>query len=109
MPPITGQQGTSIDSCPKTCQSLPAVCSRYKPVSSNVSRLVQEDGSEMLDAAAAAADTWTQSVGRQPGWLITRRQHHPDRVSCILRARRRSYQRRHRTGSGRRTSDWIQF
>jgi len=49
---------------------------RNKPSSADnisqhiISRLVDEDGSEMLDAEATAAGTWADS-GRQPGWIIT--------------------------------------
>jgi len=57
----------------------------------NVSRLVEEDGSEMLDAAAAAADTWAQSAGRQPDWLITCRQDHPHWVSLAIQGQSRSH------------------
>jgi len=45
----------------------------------------------MLDAAAAAADTWTESAGHPPGWLTTRRQDHPDRVSLAIQEQSRSH------------------
>ena len=63
----------------------------------------------MLDSAAAAAGTWTCSGRRQPGWIITRRQDHPHRVSSVVRARRSGDQRRYRKGSERQPSAWLQF
>ena len=78
-------------------------------MSSLISRLDEEDGLEMLDAAAAAAadGTWTDSVLHQPGCIITRQQDHPHRISCLARTRRRSHQCRHRKGPERQPPAWI--
>ena len=83
--------------------------SQYKPVSSLVSRIDDEDGSEMLDAAAAAAaaGTRTDSDLHQPGCIITRQQNYPHRLSYVACTGRRSDQRRYRKSSERQPSAWI--
>ena len=80
--------------------------SRCRPT---FSRLIKEDGSEMLDtAAAAAADdaggTWTDSDNDKPGWSITGRQDHPHRLSDGVHGQRRSHQFSDRRSSQRRPS-----
>jgi len=67
----------------------------------------EEDGSEMLDTAVAAAGTLSDSGRHQPGWLITRRQDDPHRVSCGEEGKSRSHQCRHRTSPDGRLSSRL--
>jgi len=84
-----------------TCKLVPAsvtrqsaVERRYKPIALTIPRPVEEDGTEMLDTAAAAG-LWTDSAPHQPDWLVNRQHNHPHRVSGVVHSRWRSDQRRH--------------
>ena len=67
---------------------------------SNIST-ASDDASEVVVAAASAADTWTAPSRRQPGWLTTRRQDHPYWIPHVKRKQSRRNYRCHRTSSAR--------